>query len=30
MIRRWFIRFMTGRYGGDQLNLFLIGLYLLS
>ena len=29
MIRRWFIRFMTGRYGGDQLNLFLIGLYLL-
>ncbi len=29
MIRRWFSRFMAGRYGGDQLNLFLIGLYLI-
>lgn len=28
MIRGWLARFMTGRYGGDQLNLFLIGLYL--
>ena len=28
MIRRYLTRFMTGRYGGDQLNLFLIGLYL--
>lgn len=28
MIRSWMARFMAGRYGGDQLNLFLIGLYL--
>lgn len=29
MIRSWMARFMTGRYGGDQLNLFLIVLYLI-
>lgn len=29
MIRSWMARFMTGRYGGDQLNLFLIALYLI-
>ena len=29
MIRRSLARFMTGRYGGDQLNLFLILLYCL-
>ena len=29
MIRRWLTRFMTGRYGGDQLNVFLIALYIL-
>lgn len=29
MIRRYMTRFMTGRYGGDQLNLFLIVLYLI-
>ena len=29
MIRRYLTRFMTGRYGGDQLNLFLIALYLI-
>ena len=28
MIRRCLARFMAGRYGGDQLNLFLIALYL--
>ena len=28
MIRSWLARFMAGRYGGDQLNLVLIGLYL--
>lgn len=28
MIRSWMARFMAGRYGGDQLNLVLIGLYL--
>ena len=28
MIRGWLSRFMVGRYGGDQLNLFLIVLYL--
>ena len=28
MIRSWLSRFMAGRYGGDQLNLFLIALYL--
>ena len=28
MIRGWLNRFMAGRYGGDQLNLFLIALYL--
>lgn len=27
MIRGWMSRFMAGRYGGDQLNLFLIALY---
>ena len=29
MVRGWLSRFMAGRYGGDQLNLFLIALYLL-
>ena len=29
MVRSWLSRFMAGRYGGDQLNLFLIALYLL-
>ena len=29
MIRRYMARFMAGRYGGDQLNLFLIALYLI-
>lgn len=29
MIRRYMTRFMTGRYGGDQLNLLLMALYLL-
>ena len=29
MIRRYMTRFMAGRYGGDQLNLFLIALYLI-
>lgn len=28
MIRSWMTRFMAGRYGGDQLNLFFIVLYL--
>ena len=28
MVRGWISRFMAGRYGGDQLNLFLIVLYL--
>ena len=28
MVRSWMSRFMAGRYGGDQLNLFLIVLYL--
>ena len=28
MVRGWMSRFMAGRYGGDQLNLFLIVLYL--
>ena len=28
MVRSWLNRFMAGRYGGDQLNLFLIALYL--
>ena len=28
MIRGWLSHFMAGRYGGDQLNLFLIALYL--
>ena len=28
MVRGWMSRFMAGRYGGDQLNLFLIALYL--
>ena len=27
MVRSWLSRFMAGRYGGDQLNLFLIALY---
>ena len=27
MVRGWMSRFMAGRYGGDQLNLFLIALY---
>ena len=27
MVRGWISRFMAGRYGGDQLNLFLIALY---
>ena len=27
MVRSWITRFMAGRYGGDQLNLFLIALY---
>jgi len=29
MIRRCMARFMAGRYGGDQLNLFLLALYLI-
>ena len=29
MIRSWLARFMRGRYGGDQLNLFLMALYLI-
>lgn len=29
MIRQWLTRFMAGRYGGDQLNLFLMALYLI-
>ena len=29
MIRRYMTRFMAGRYGGDQLNLFLMALYLI-
>lgn len=29
MIRSWMARFMAGRYGGDQLNLTLIALYLI-
>ena len=29
MIRRYMTRFMTGRYGGDQLNLLLIALYVI-
>ena len=29
MIRRYMAQFMAGRYGGDQLNLFLIALYLI-
>lgn len=29
MVRSWLSRFMAGRYGGDQLNLFLIALYLI-
>ena len=29
MIRRFMAQFMAGRYGGDQLNLFLIALYLI-
>ena len=28
MVRGWLSRFMAGRYGGDQLNLLLIALYL--
>ena len=28
MVRGWMSRFMAGRYGGDQLNLFLTGLVL--
>ena len=28
MVRGWMSRFMAGRYGGDQLTLFLIALYL--
>ena len=28
MVRRFMVRFMAGRYGGDQLNLLLIALYL--
>lgn len=28
MIRRFMVGFMAGRYGGDQLNLFLMALYL--
>ena len=28
MVRSWLSRFMAGRYGGDQLNLFLIALYM--
>ena len=28
MVRGWLSRFMAGRYGGDQLNLILIALYL--
>ena len=27
MVRGWISRFMAGRYGGDQLNLFLVALY---
>ena len=27
MIRSWMMRFMAGRYGGDQLNMLLIALY---
>ena len=27
MVRGWMSRFMAGRYGGDQLNLFLVALY---
>ena len=30
MVRRFMVRFMAGRYGGDQLNLLLIALYLIS
>ena len=29
MIRRYMTRFMAGRYGGDQLNLLLMALYLI-
>ncbi len=29
MIRSWMARFMTGRYGGDHLNVFLIVVYLI-
>ncbi len=28
MIRSWITRFMTGRYGGDPFNVFLLALYL--
>ena len=28
MVRSWLARFMAGRYGGDQLNVFLLALYL--
>ena len=28
MIRSWITRFMAGRYGGDQFNVFLLALYL--
>lgn len=27
MVRRWMLRLMAGRYGGDQLNLLLMALY---
>ena len=29
MIRSWMMRFMAGRYGGDQLNMLLIALYVI-
>lgn len=29
MIRSWMMRFMTGRYGGDQLNVLLTALYVI-
>ena len=29
MIRSWMLRFMAGRYGGDQLNVLLMALYVI-
>ena len=29
MVRRWMLRLMAGRYGGDQLNMLLIALYVI-